>query len=129
MPSVAPTKSSYILDIIAMSLSGLCLAHCLLLPVAIFALPMLGFLSDAHWVHQVLIGMAFPISLWAIVRSGHWRRVGIAGPMLLGLSLLAVAAFYEPFEIYEMPLSVTGALLLAFGHFRNAQRTHSQCES
>lgn len=129
MPFVVPSKPSRTLDVIAISLSGLCLAHCLLLPLAIVALPMLGFLSDAHWVHQVLIGLAFPVTLWAIGRSGHWRRMGVAGPVFVGLSLLAVAAFYEPLEIYEVPLSVTGALLLGFGHFRNARRAHSQCES
>jgi MerC mercury resistance protein len=83
-------------------------------------------LSDAHWVHQVLIGMAVPISLWAVLRSGHWRRASVGLPMLVGLGLLGVAAFYALVEIYEVPLSVSGAAMLAFAHYRNTRLTHSR---
>lgn len=125
-PAATPTRSSLFFDFVAMGLSGLCLAHCLLLPFAIVALPTLGFLSDEHWVHQVLIAMAIPVSLWATLRSGHWRKALVGLPMLTGLGLLGGAAFYAPFEAYEMPLSVCGALLLAFAHYRNTRLSHAR---
>lgn len=124
MPAHAKPRSAHLLDTMAVGLSGLCLMHCLAMPALIVALPALGSLSEAHWVHQVLIGMAMPISLWAVTRSGLWRRPAILLPMLAGLGLLTAAAFYPPFEPFETPVSVTGALLLAFAHFRNALGAH-----
>lgn len=112
-------------DMLAIGISGLCLAHCLLLPVAIAALPVLGVFSEDEWVHQVLIGIAAPVSLWAIARSGNWRRAGILLPMLCGLCLLGAGAFFEPLHDYETPLSIAGALLLAWAHFRNARKAHA----
>lgn len=124
MSASNPTKANGFLDLIAITLSGLCVIHCLALPALIVALPALGIFTDEHWVHQLLISMAAPISLWAVGRSGLWRRPGIGIPMIAGLSMLGVAAFYPPFEMYETVLSVSGALLLAFAHFRNARLAH-----
>ena len=124
MPARSKPRSAHLLDTMAVGLSGLCLVHCLAMPALIVALPVLGALSDAHWVHQILIGMALPISLWAVTRSGQWRRRGVLLPMLAGLGLLAATAFYPPLEPFETPVSVVGALLLAFAHFRNAIVAH-----
>ncbi|MBP2160307.1 MULTISPECIES: MerC domain-containing protein [Asticcacaulis] len=124
-PVSASSRSSRFFDVLAIGLSGLCVAHCLLLPAFIVALPMLGAFSDEHWVHQVLISAAAPVSLWAVGRSGLWRRPDIGVPMVLGLALLAAAAFYPPLEAHEVPVSVAGALLLAFTHFRNARLAHN----
>jgi hypothetical protein len=116
------------LDMLAIGLSGLCLVHCLAMPLVIVALPTLGLLAREHWIHQVLIGMAAPVSLWAVIRSGLWRRPSVGLPMSAGLALLATAAFYPPVEPFETPFSITGALLLALAHFGDARLMHRRRE-
>jgi hypothetical protein len=84
------------------------------------------FLRGSLGVHQVLIGIAAPVSLWAVVRSKLWMQYQVGAPMLAGLLLLALAAFYKPAEALEAPISIVGAALLAFGHYRNTRLVHSQ---
>lgn len=124
MPAVGKVSKSRSLDMLAMGLSGLCVAHCLLMPLVFAALPFLGAFSENPLVHQVLVGVAAPVSLFALIRSGGWRRGGLAVMALAGLGLLSVAAFYAPAEAWETPLSVTGASLLAAMHLFNARLPH-----
>ncbi len=107
------------LDFASMGLSGLCVVHCLLLPFLVAALPFLGVFSQNDMVHQVLILIAAPLSALALYRSGGWRKREVLAPMLLGLALLAAAAFISRFEDFEAVLSVVGALLVAGSHVLN----------
>ncbi|MBP2160476.1 MULTISPECIES: MerC domain-containing protein [Asticcacaulis] len=116
-----PKLPAEIADLIGVALSAACLLHCLALPAIIVLLPSLGIFFDAHWVHQVLIGIAAPVSMWAIIRSGFWRQYQVGVPMVAGLLLLTVAAFFKPAEAFEAPISMIGATLLAFGHYRNSR--------
>lgn len=102
------------LDFYAGGLATLCLLHCLALPVLIAALPLSLALVDSHWLHQVIVVLAAPATLWVVAR-------GQPGPLftwvaLSGLVLLVVAAFVEPAEPYEEPLTVLGSILLASAH-------------
>ena len=106
------------LDIASMSLSGLCVVHCLALPFVIMALPMLGVFSNG-WVHPVLVLIAAPLSVWAIAASQAWRNWKISGLIALGLTLLALAAFIPALDSLEVALSVTGALCIAAAHTLN----------
>ena len=114
--------TTQVLDIASIGLSGLCLAHCLILPVLVAGLPILGEFSHNEVVHQVLVLMAAPLSVWAFWRSGGWHDYRISGMGGAGIFLLGVAAFYPPLLPYEAPLSITGALLLAAAHLINATR-------
>ena len=113
-------------DLIGVALSVACVLHCLAMPLVIVMLPTIGVFFYAHWVHQVLIGIAIPVSLWAVVRSGFWKQFWVGAPMLAGLLLLAFAAFVKPFEAFEAPISIVGAALLAFGHYRNTRLVHKR---
>jgi hypothetical protein len=124
MSAARKVSKSRTLDALAMGLSGLCVAHCLLMPLVFAALPFLGVFSENPLVHQVLVGVAAPVSLFALIRSGGWRRAGLSTMALAGLGLLSVAAFYAPAEAWETPLSVTGAALLAIMHLFNARLPH-----
>lgn len=124
MPVSRKLSKSRTLDGLAVGLSGLCVAHCLLMPLVFAGLPFLGVFSEIPLVHQVLVGVAAPVSLFALVRSGGWRRAGLRVMALVGLGLLSVAAFYVPAEAWETPLSVTGAALLATMHLFNARLPH-----
>ncbi|HVZ29504.1 MAG TPA: MerC domain-containing protein [Asticcacaulis sp.] len=116
---MAPRKSKW-LDFASMSISGLCVVHCLLLPFLVAALPFLGIFSQNEIVHKVLILIAIPLSALALWRSGGWRRTGITAPMAAGLLLLALAAFLAELDPYEAYLSVIGALLVAGSHAVNS---------
>ena len=111
-----------LLDASAMGLSGLCLVHCLALPVAAAALPMLGAWAHAEWVHAAFLAAAVPVSAFALLRSGGWRAPRIATLAVAGLMLLAAGVMGWPRETWETALTVTGGLLLASAHVLNWRR-------
>ncbi|MFT3997532.1 MAG: MerC domain-containing protein [Asticcacaulis sp.] len=117
------------MDASAIGLSGLCLAHCLLLPFAVAALPVAGQLAGHHVVHQVLILIAAPLSVWTLSRSGGWKKPLVAGLAVGGLGLLGLAAFVPVLAAHETLISVFGAGLVAVAHYLNSRlhrRKHSR---
>lgn len=106
-------------DRLALIISAICLAHCLLLPIIVIALPFLSFMAHDVWVHALLISMAAPTSAYALWRNGGWRSPLNVILVSLGLVLLAGAAFLPMFKSFETPISVIGAILVGFVHFRN----------
>lgn len=102
-----------------MALSGLCVAHCLALPLLVVALPFLGIFTQNDIVHKVLVLIAAPLSGLALWQSGGWRKRDVTVLMGLGLILLATAAFLPSLDAYEAVLSVVGALLVAGAHAVN----------
>ena len=112
------------LDIASMMLSALCVVHCVALPFIVVGLPFLGVFANAEWVHQVLVLMAAPLSLWAIAYSRAWRRWPVTSLISAGVVLLAAAAFIPALEPVEALISVVGALMIAAAHITNylAQR-------
>jgi hypothetical protein len=108
-------------DGLAISASLLCLAHCLLLPLAILLVPMLAaFLTLPEAFHAWVFALAVPTSLVALLAG--WRRHGARQPALLagaGLLLLGAGLVLAPAHAVETALTVAGSLLLALGHVRN----------
>ncbi len=125
-----PTTPNRLFDLSAISLSGLCLAHCLALPLAAAFLPALGAWSRAEWVHGLFVAVAAPLTGFAL-----WR-VHLSHPLpgrlivlaLAGLVLLLIGALQWPTARWETPLTVTGSLCLASAHlwnWRRHQRLHA----
>ena len=113
-------------DTAAIGISGLCLLHCLALPILAAVSPLAGLVAEAEWVHRVFVVMAVPISAVAILRH-YATKGGAVFPFLAitGLLLLCAAAFVEPLHDFETPLTVLGAVILAFSHlWRWAHHTH-----
>lgn len=113
----AQPQSNAVLDVSAMVLSGLCMVHCLALPLLSAFLPLAGALADIEWLHQAFVLTALPITLLAIHRSRHGgegKRFTVLA--LLGLALLAVGAFVEPLAAFEVLLTTAGALVLTCAH-------------
>ena len=110
------SKSSLI-DATAVTLSGLCVVHCLALPVVAAFLPVLGQFTEAEWIHKVLVLIAAPLSLGAAfqAQSGKKRVVFLllAG---FGLLLMVLAAFVHALHDVETPMTVIGASFLASAH-------------
>ena len=119
------------LDAAALCASGLCLAHCLLLPLAIASLPALSSVLDVpERFHVWMVVIAVPVSLAALVEGALRHRSRV--PLLMGivgLSLLAAGAFIAP-ENAETPLTVAGGVALGFAHITNwrRRRMHSTPE-
>ena len=111
------TSNTSAVDTSAIGLSTLCLIHCLALPVIGAFLPLAGVVAEAEWIHQVLVLMAFPITVFAITRHGAAKvRLSFIVPALVGLSLLLAAGFVEALHDYETWLTTAGAVLLASAH-------------
>ena len=114
-------------DLSAVALSGLCLLHCLALPLVASLLPVLGAWSEAEWVHVVFVLFALPLSAAALARA-HRRRALPAwmwAMAALGLALLSAGALGWPSAHWETPITVTGSLLLVAVHVCNLRRGHA----
>lgn len=114
----APTS---LLDASAISLSGLCMAHCLVLPLVAAFSPLLAAWAEAEWVHAAVVLMAAPLSALALWRRG--QRPAVILLALGGLSLMGLGLW--PFHDQETPLTVGGSLLLASAHIVNWRRRHA----
>ncbi|MDI7776104.1 MerC domain-containing protein [Asticcacaulis sp. EMRT-3] len=121
--TTVPKKSKW-LDFASVGLSGLCVVHCLALPLLAAVLPLAGALAHDPWVHPLLVLIAAPLSLSAIHTSRAWRKLPVVGLILAGLTLLALAAFVPALENVETLLSVTGALAIAGAHWVNYRSQH-----
>lgn len=113
-----------VFDASAMALSGLCLAHCLLLPLLASLLPLLGRWSEAEWVHIVFAGIAVPLSGYTLWRAQRRQPLSTAvwAVAFVGLASLLLGALGWPEPTLETPLTVAGSLLVAATHLRNLQR-------
>lgn len=107
--------SARLLDGSAIGLSGLCLIHCLALPVAAGFAPLLGVWSEAEWVHMAFVALAAPLSVSALVLAKPRSLTAIA-LAATGLGLLVAALFFHEAETL---MTVAGGLTLATGHLVN----------
>jgi len=116
------------LDQVAVALSGLCLVHCLMLPVAIAILPFLGEIDEGH-LHVQMLFVVLPVSgiaLWLGYRRHGDRRIiiaGVAGLMLLVIGGTVAHNLYG--LIADRSLTIMGSLVLAITHYRNSRLSRS----
>jgi hypothetical protein len=114
------------LDLTGVSLSAVCVAHCLFFPVAAAALPMMapGFsdvLGASHAWHFGLLAIAAPVSLFALgwsVRASH-ARWPVLALGLLGLTLMMIGALHLSSQLVETVITLAGVGLLAAAHLIN----------
>ena len=110
----ASTPRAAAIDGVAISLSGLCLIHCLLLPILSATLPIAGVWAEAEWLHKGFVLAAIPFSFLALTSA----RANMVVPSFIigGLMCLILGAFAEALHDYETSLTVLGGILLAGGH-------------
>ena len=111
-----------LLDGSAISLSGLCIAHCLALPLVAAIAPMAAAGLGAEWVHLIFVLLAAPIGAVALlwpVRGQRPPTVMLAAGAL-GVSLLVVGLLVEP--QWETAATVAGGFGLATAHILNWHR-------
>ncbi|HYE44443.1 MAG TPA: MerC domain-containing protein [Caulobacter sp.] len=122
----APRALSRLFDASAIGLSGLCLVHCLGLPIAAAALPFMAAWAQAEWAHLAFLSAAAPISFLALLGSGGWRHGPTLGAALLGLALLTAGVLEWPGPEWEAALTLLGGLCLATAHLWNWKRHHHE---
>lgn len=126
--ALEPSNDHTRLDRAAIWLSGLCLVHCLTVPVAFVLTPSLSAWLDATetQTHWLLFGLAIPISGIALFRGyiRHPNRVTVSlGVIGLTLMLLGVAHVFG--EDLEIILTTAGVVSVMVAHIRNLHLGHN----
>ena len=120
-------------DRIAIVLSGICIIHCLAVPLLVAVLPItaVSFGDDVHF-HGLMLGLVVPTSLVGFyIGYRIHQRGGLVGLGLIGIVVLATAALWghsQWVEGLEVFVSVVGSLLLAAAHwmnFRGVRQAHA----
>lgn len=122
------------LDKLALVFSAVCLVHCLMLPLVVTLLPVIGSTLFTHeQFHQIMLIVVLPTSVGAFAlgcREHKQGSVAVIGG--IGLALLIVAAFAVGSawgENAEQIITVIGGLVLAVAHIKNFNYCrHSRCE-
>ena len=107
-------------DSSAVGLSGLCLAHCLALPIAAAGLPALGAVAKAEWVHILFLFVALPLSVIALWRRpDSFKDIAIMLLAVAGLALLTAGAFPAHWPDLDEQLTILGSVSLVTAHIWN----------
>jgi len=123
--------SGPVLDKIAIGLSGLCLVHCLALPLVIAVAPFLSELSDGH-LHAQMLVVILPLSTIALAigfRRHQSRRIiawATAGMLLL---VLGGTVMHTEFGLlWDRGFTMAGSVILAVSHWYNSRlgRRHAR---
>lgn len=111
------------LDKLAISISSLCIVHCLLLPIGIVLIPSLGLqMLEDEAFHQMLVVAVLLTSCSALFmgcrRHKVWRVLGWG---MSGLLLLVGAVLFghDFGELFEKGLTLVGSLFVIVGHVQN----------
>jgi hypothetical protein len=109
-----PTSSR--LDRIAISLSGLCAAHCVATAVLLGVLASAGSLLGSPIIHEVGLGLAMIIG--AVALGQGFREHGLILPGVIGVAGLAIMAYGMSLHEtgYEPVVTIVGVSVLALGH-------------
>lgn len=108
-------------DMVGVTVSALCVAHCIILPFAFAVLPALQItFPEQEWLHLLLVGLSFVVMALALLQG--WRKHGRLVPVCLafvGLTLLAASVLAVETESAEKLVTGLGAVLTASAHFWN----------
>jgi len=128
--SLSDERRTNLWDRIGMSLSGICLVHCLVFPIALALLPLWPVFDDVHaWLHPVFAVLILPTTLFAMARGRkmHGRR-DVQWLLGVGVAIIVVSGFLGhemPGALSETAVTVSGSLLLIAGHWRNWRAGHA----
>lgn len=110
------------LDNTAVALSGICLLHCLTLPVLIALLPFMGQFGEGHFHIQMLL-VVLPVSVIAFTlgfRRHHVKSVIAWGSIGILLLVLGATVVHSSFGLVaDRTVTICAALILAFAHYFN----------
>jgi len=109
----------------------------MLTPILLILLPSLGNMFSHMWIHVVILIIALPVALYAIVLKGENKR--IVALAIAGMTILTIAVAIELIEggtivhheshghiINPHTLNILGGILLGLSHFLNGYSTTSE---
>jgi len=117
-------SASRYLDRIAISLSAICIVHCLAVPLIVAVLPIaaLGLGGESHF-HALMLWLVVPISVFGLIMGYRiHERATVVALGILGMIVVSVAAVrgHAQWSVpTEIVVSVLGSVLLAAAHWRN----------
>lgn len=113
-------RPSVWIDQLAISLSGLCLVHCLLGTVLIVILSAASSFALSHEIHSIGLLLAVPLAAVGLSRGlkvhGYWPVAALGA---LGLLLMMAGVLAAHGHAAELWLTISGVTLLAAAHFYN----------
>jgi hypothetical protein len=119
-----PMSASRYLDRIAITLSTICIVHCLAMPVLVAALPVLAITlgTDGHF-HALMLWLVVPTSALGFSLGykvhGNAGRVAAGTAAVLVLAVVALWGHDHWNRTVEIGVNVVASLLLASAHWRN----------
>ena len=122
-----------ITDKFAIGLSMACAVHCLLTPLLLVAIPSLGVLGlENELFHATMALLVIPTSIISLmIGCKTHKNYKLFVYSFLGLSLLTSALFLHEVvgETGEKILTIIGATLIAYSHYRNFRlcQAHHDC--
>ena len=112
-------------DKLAISLSAICVLHCLFMPsFLILSSWFAAFSIDNEFIHYAILTVAIPVSAFALIKGfkNHKKLsyfvCGFFGLFLLAFALLAAGITGE---IGEKSLTLLGSLFVIYAHYKNHQ--------
>ncbi|MCW5620132.1 MAG: MerC domain-containing protein [Burkholderiales bacterium] len=122
---VRPGRSRDLLDMFGLCLSGLCLVHCIALPLVLIVLPAMAIFGHGahhHGLHLALALVLVPIAFAALL-PGYWRhrRAAVLAGGALGVTAILLGALQEAQfgETAATALTITGSVCLIYAHSIN----------
>ena len=112
-------------DKLAISLSAICVLHCLFMPsFLILSSWFAAFSIDNEFIHYAILTVAIPVSAFALIKGfKNHKKLSYFVYGFFGLFLLAFAVLAAGItgEIGEKSLTLLGSLFVIYAHFKNHQ--------
>lgn len=112
------------LDKAAISLSFLCVIHCLLQPIVVSIIPVMVVLPmEGELFHKLLVLLILPTSLIGLVlgckKHQRWKVIawGVSGVFIVVFA--AVFGHHLNGETGEKLLTLIGSMMISWGHIQN----------
>ena len=120
-------KTQLFTDKFAMTLSTVCLVHCLFAPSLImsYLIALSQCLLESELIHKVILFLTIPVSLLALSlgyknhKSMSFIPIGIIGLAILVLAVLAGESLLG--ENGELVMTMFGSILVVYCHYKNYQ--------
>ncbi|MCL1045565.1 MerC domain-containing protein [Shewanella electrodiphila] len=120
-----------LLDKLAIGLSSLCALHCIATPILLALLPSLSALPlNDHLYHEVMVWLVLPTSTIAVLMGCQRHRdAKVLMFAIVGLLTLVASSVYGHDivgEVGEKLLTLAGAFIVAYAHWRNVKLCRKQ---
>src|SRR5262245_14553339 len=108
-------------DRLGISASILCVVHCLLTPVALVFLPLVGATLVHGWIHSVIIAVVVPVAVYALWNGYRiHRHSSVIWLAAFGFGAIALAVLFSGgHNSFEAAFMILAGVLLSTAHYKN----------